>query len=51
MHRDRYVSDDGFVIVLEVPESMGSGSGYIPPPFIEFWREGAAVRFTYQGSE
>lgn len=50
--RTRYVSPEGLVIVLEVPEPpMGSGSGYIPPPAIKFFHQGHELQFNYAGDE
>lgn len=52
MNRSVYRSADGTTIVLEVPEPpMGSGSGYIPPPIIEFYKSPAPVLFVYAGEE
>lgn len=52
VRRDKYVSAEGLTVVLEVPEPpMGNQSGYIPPPTIDFWRNGVTVQFGYQGDE
>lgn len=39
-------------IVLEVPQPpMGDGSGYIPPPIIDFHYLGRTMEFVYTGQE
>lgn len=39
-------------IIIEVSEPpMGSGSGWIPPPLVAFFKDGREVEFVYQGDE
>lgn len=46
--RVTYAAEGGLQIVLEVPQPpMGDGSGFIPPPIIEFFRDGEQVPFRY----
>jgi len=38
-------------IFLETPDSLGEGSGWIPPPNIVFYRERQQYYFIYSGKE
>jgi hypothetical protein len=49
-HRSVYRAADGLEVILDVPEPpMGFGSGFISPPVIEFFKDGAQVPFVYSG--
>jgi hypothetical protein len=52
VHRSKYAASDDLAVILEVPEPpMGSGSGFIPPPTIRFYKDGHMTEFFYQGNE